>query len=262
MGDATGMTFGDASFDSVATFTMLHHVPTAAAQDRILAEALRVLRPGGVLFGSDSLASNDLHEFHAGDTYNPVEPAALPDPAADPRVRQDHDRGGPRADVRGVQAGRRREVRVMNDAGARAHDGHRAGELRRRRGADAARRREPGRRAAGEPGAMGGRPAGGPQRRVQGPAGAAPGRDPGQPDPAGLRRDRSRVARRVPALPRAAGQRGRRRQPPDGAGAGRRAERPHRRGSPRPGPPSLAERPPALAADHRAGILASHRAPR
>jgi SAM-dependent methyltransferase len=77
VGDATGRTFGDASFDSVATFTMLHHVPTAAAQDQILAEALRVLRPGGVLVGSDSLASNDPHEFHAGDTYNPVEPAAL-----------------------------------------------------------------------------------------------------------------------------------------------------------------------------------------
>ena len=77
VGDATAMTFGDASFDSVATFTMLHHVPTAAAQDQILAETLRVLRPGGVLIGSDSLASNDLHEFHAGDTYNPVEPAAF-----------------------------------------------------------------------------------------------------------------------------------------------------------------------------------------
>jgi len=77
VGDATAMTFGDASFDSVATFTMLHHVPTAAAQDQILAETLRVLRPGGLLIGSDSLASNDLHEFHAGDTYNPVEPAAF-----------------------------------------------------------------------------------------------------------------------------------------------------------------------------------------
>ena len=36
-----------------------------------------MLRPGGVLIGSDSLASNDLHAFHAGDTYNPVEPAAF-----------------------------------------------------------------------------------------------------------------------------------------------------------------------------------------
>lgn len=77
VGDAAAMTFGDASFDSVGTFTMLHHVPTAAAQDQILAETLRVLRPGGVLIGSDSLASNDLHAFHDGDTYNPVEPAAF-----------------------------------------------------------------------------------------------------------------------------------------------------------------------------------------
>jgi SAM-dependent methyltransferase len=56
---------------------MLHHVPTAAQQNAILAEVLRVLRPGGVLIGSDSLASNDLHHFHVGDTYNPVEPAAF-----------------------------------------------------------------------------------------------------------------------------------------------------------------------------------------
>ena len=26
---------------------------------------------------SDSLPSNDLHHFHADDTYNPIEPAAL-----------------------------------------------------------------------------------------------------------------------------------------------------------------------------------------
>jgi SAM-dependent methyltransferase len=56
---------------------MLHHVPTLALQDKILAEVFRVLRPGGVLIGSDSLASNDLHHFHEGDTYNPVEPAGL-----------------------------------------------------------------------------------------------------------------------------------------------------------------------------------------
>lgn len=76
-GDATAMSFPDGSFDSAGSFTMLHHVPTAAAQDRLLAEVLRVLRPGGVLIGSDSLASNDLHHFHVDDVYNPVEPAAL-----------------------------------------------------------------------------------------------------------------------------------------------------------------------------------------
>jgi SAM-dependent methyltransferase len=56
---------------------MLHHVPTAALQNELLAEVLRVLRPGGVLIGSDSLASNDLHHFHVDDDYYPVEPAAF-----------------------------------------------------------------------------------------------------------------------------------------------------------------------------------------
>jgi SAM-dependent methyltransferase len=76
-GDGTRMTFPDGSFDSVASFTMLHHIPTAARQNQLLAEVLRVLRPGGVLFGSDSLASDGLHHFHVEDTYNPVEPAAF-----------------------------------------------------------------------------------------------------------------------------------------------------------------------------------------
>ena len=77
VGDATALDYPDGSFDSVGTFTMLHHVPTRTLQDALLAEALRVLRPGGTLVGSDSLASDRLHHFHEGDTYNPVEPAAL-----------------------------------------------------------------------------------------------------------------------------------------------------------------------------------------
>jgi len=72
-----GPGYPDASFDTVATCTMLHHVPTRALQDRVLAEAFRVLRPGGTFLGSDSLPSDDLHRFHEGDTYNPVEPAAF-----------------------------------------------------------------------------------------------------------------------------------------------------------------------------------------
>jgi ubiquinone/menaquinone biosynthesis C-methylase UbiE len=76
-GDATRLPFPADSFDSAACFTMLHHVPTAALQNQLLAEVWRVLRPGGVLIGSDSLASDALHHFHEGDTYNPVEPASL-----------------------------------------------------------------------------------------------------------------------------------------------------------------------------------------
>ena len=77
VGSGAELPYDAESFDSVGTFTMLHHVPTLALQRSILAEALRVLRPGGVLIGSDSLASTELHEFHAGDTYNPIDPAVL-----------------------------------------------------------------------------------------------------------------------------------------------------------------------------------------
>lgn len=76
-GDATTLPYPDGSFDTVGMFTMLHHVPTRQLQDAILAGALRLLRPGGYLIGSDSLASDALHRFHEGDTYNPVEPAGL-----------------------------------------------------------------------------------------------------------------------------------------------------------------------------------------
>ena len=63
---------------AVGSFTMLHHVATTALQQRVLAEAFRVLAPGGPSLGSDSLASHGYsHEFHEGDTYNPMEPAVL-----------------------------------------------------------------------------------------------------------------------------------------------------------------------------------------
>jgi ubiquinone/menaquinone biosynthesis C-methylase UbiE len=77
IGDSTNVPFPDESFDSVACFTMLHHVPTQQEQFATLREAFRVLRRGGVLVGADSLASQGLHEFHEGDTYNPIDPARL-----------------------------------------------------------------------------------------------------------------------------------------------------------------------------------------
>ena len=52
-GDATALPFDDARFSSVVCMTMLHHLHDAAAQDRLLAEARRVLLPGGVLCGSE-----------------------------------------------------------------------------------------------------------------------------------------------------------------------------------------------------------------
>ncbi len=75
--DASDLPYPDGSFDSAGCFTMLHHVATVAGQNRLLAQVLRVLRPGGVLVGSDSLGSDRLHAFHEDDTYNPIEPASF-----------------------------------------------------------------------------------------------------------------------------------------------------------------------------------------
>jgi SAM-dependent methyltransferase len=77
--DGTSLSHADGTFDSVGCFTVLHHVPTVEGQGGILSEALRVLRPGGVLIGSDSAASDGLRRFHEGDTYNPIDPRCLLD---------------------------------------------------------------------------------------------------------------------------------------------------------------------------------------
>ncbi len=79
IGDATAMEFPDGRFSGAASFTMLHHVATAALQDRLFTEVARVLRPGGIFVASDSLANPDLEAHHGGDTYNPVNPADLAD---------------------------------------------------------------------------------------------------------------------------------------------------------------------------------------
>ncbi|GAB3029852.1 hypothetical protein GCM10011376_13850 [Nocardioides flavus (ex Wang et al. 2016)] len=77
-GDATALPFGAGSFDAVVCFTMLHHLPSSAAQDRLYAEAARVLRPGGVFAGSDSRGGPLFALVHLGDTYTPVDRERLP----------------------------------------------------------------------------------------------------------------------------------------------------------------------------------------
>jgi len=77
--DATSLDYPDQRFTGAACFTMLHHVPTVALQDQLFGEIARVLRPGAALVASDSLASDELAAHHEGDTYNPIDPASLPD---------------------------------------------------------------------------------------------------------------------------------------------------------------------------------------
>jgi SAM-dependent methyltransferase len=77
--DATALPFGDGEFTAGLCFTMLHHVPTPELQDRLLAELARVVRAGGWLAGEDSRPSDELRDFHDGDTYVPIDPDGLAD---------------------------------------------------------------------------------------------------------------------------------------------------------------------------------------
>jgi len=77
-GDATDIPFEEGAFATVVCCTMLHHVPTEAAQDALLGESFRVLRRGGVMAGSDSRRSFRLRLFHLFDIYNPIDPLRFP----------------------------------------------------------------------------------------------------------------------------------------------------------------------------------------
>lgn len=76
---ATALSLHDSSFDSVVCFTMLHHVPSEDMQDRLLREVSRVLRPGGVFAGADSLYSSRFHLLHLFDTMVVVNPETFPE---------------------------------------------------------------------------------------------------------------------------------------------------------------------------------------
>lgn len=76
-GDGAAMPFDERSYTGVVCFTMLHHVPSPNLQDRLFAEAFRVLRPGGVFAGTDSTSSVVLRLIHLFDTLVVVDPASL-----------------------------------------------------------------------------------------------------------------------------------------------------------------------------------------
>lgn len=73
-GDATVMPFRDSEFSGTVSFTMLHHVPSSELQDKVLREVFRVLQPGGLFLGNDSLQNWWMKVIHIGDTLVPVDP--------------------------------------------------------------------------------------------------------------------------------------------------------------------------------------------
>ena len=76
-GDVTRMPFPDGRFSAAACLTMLHHIPSPALQDAALAELARVLRPGGLLAGSDGLDTPARRELHEDDVFVPVDPGTF-----------------------------------------------------------------------------------------------------------------------------------------------------------------------------------------
>ena len=70
--DATALRFPDGGIDLVLSCGMLHHVGRWPAA---LAEAVRVLRPGGDLLGYDVLDTGPIRRLHGATRGTPVLPA-------------------------------------------------------------------------------------------------------------------------------------------------------------------------------------------
>ena len=65
--DAAELPFADGRFDFVLSAAMLHHV---VAWEKALAEAIRVLRPGGRLIGYDLLDAAQIRLMHFGHAHD------------------------------------------------------------------------------------------------------------------------------------------------------------------------------------------------
>ena len=79
--DATALPFPDGAFDVVLSWIMLHHT---LEWEKALAEALRVLRPGGELVGYDLLSTAPLRLLHPAEGAG-IRMIRLPELRAAPR---------------------------------------------------------------------------------------------------------------------------------------------------------------------------------
>ena len=75
--DATASGLEPERFSAVTCFSMLHHMPSSELQDRLFGEVHRVLKPGGIFVGIDSLDLDVIREGHVDDTFVPVDPGSL-----------------------------------------------------------------------------------------------------------------------------------------------------------------------------------------
>ena len=72
------MSLSGERFDGVVCFSMLHHIRSRELQDKLFAEVARVLKPGGVFAGTDSLKSRFMTLTTLLNALVLVDPETLP----------------------------------------------------------------------------------------------------------------------------------------------------------------------------------------
>ncbi|MGX7678253.1 class I SAM-dependent methyltransferase [Jatrophihabitans sp. DSM 45814] len=76
-GDASTLDLATDRFSAVTCFSMLHHMPSAADQDRLFAQLHRALRAGACLLAVDSVESERIRQAHVDDTFVPLDADTL-----------------------------------------------------------------------------------------------------------------------------------------------------------------------------------------
>jgi SAM-dependent methyltransferase len=77
VGDATDAGLPGNHYSAAACFSVLHHMPSPEHQDRLFEELHRVLRPGAMFVGQESLDLEMIRAGHEGDTFTAVDPNGL-----------------------------------------------------------------------------------------------------------------------------------------------------------------------------------------
>ena len=75
--DATQSGLPSEAFSAVTCFSMLHHMTSPALQDVLFGEVHRLLRPGGMFVGVDSVDTDLIRQAHHDDVFVPVSPDTL-----------------------------------------------------------------------------------------------------------------------------------------------------------------------------------------